>query len=157
MGNELLAQCQGYTCLQILNAIFAFTPIYLIFLLFGVFSVLLFSSRMMRQPTYLSSESNDPIALFPPQYLTFRAKYRLASVSYAVLLILIYLIFTLIMDQPGIDLPQLGNVKAAPTPARELMVDGVRWQIKYLDPTVPLLLALVLTGVSSPVCADRVI
>ena len=147
MGNELLAQCQGYTCLQILNAIFAFTPIYLIFLLFGVFSVLLFSSQMMRQPTYLSSESNDPIALFPPQYLTFRAKYRLASVSYAVLLVLIYLIFTLIMDQPGIDLPQLGNVKAASTPAKELMVDGVRWQIKYLDPTVPLLLALMLIGV----------
>jgi len=42
MGNELLAECQGYTCLPILNAIFAFTPIYLIFLLFGVFSVLLF-------------------------------------------------------------------------------------------------------------------
>src|SRR6516225_2584613 len=147
MGNELLAECQGYTCLPILNAIFAFTPIYLIFLLFGVFSVLLFSSQMMRQPTYLSSESNDPIALFPPQYLPFRAKYRLASVSYAVLLVLIYLIFTLIMDQPGIDLPQLGNVKAAPTPAKEVMVDGVRWQIKYLDPTVPLLLALMLIGV----------
>jgi hypothetical protein len=147
MGNELLAECQGYTCLPILNAIFAFTPIYLIFLLFGVFSVLLFSSQMMRQPTYMSSESNDPIALFPPQYLTFRAKYRLAFVSYTVLLVLIYLTFTLIMDQPGIDLPQLGNVKAASTPAKELMVDGVRWQIKYLDPTVPLLLALVLIGV----------
>jgi hypothetical protein len=147
MGSELLAQCQGYTCLQILNAIFAFTPIYFIFLIFGVFSVLLFSSQMMRQPTYLSSESNDPIGLFPPQYLTFRAKYRLASVSYAALLVLTYLVFTLIMDQPGIDLPQLGSVKATPTPAKELMVDGVRWQIKYLDPTVPLLLALVLIGV----------
>src|SRR5256886_917658 len=147
MGSELLAQCQGYTCLQILNAIFAFTPIYFIFLIFGVFSVLLFSSQMMRQPTYLSSESNDPIGLFPPQYLTFRPKYRLASVSYAALLVLTYLVFTLIMDQPGIDLPQLGSVKATPTPAKELMVDGVRWQIKYLDPTVPLLLALVLIGV----------
>jgi hypothetical protein len=147
MGNELLAQCQGYTCLPILNAMFAFSPIYLIFLFFGIFSVLLFSSQMMRQPTYLSAEGNDPIGLFPPQYLTFRAKYRLASVSYAALLILTYLVFTLIMDQPGIDLPQLGNVKAVPTPAKELMVDGVRWQIKYLDPTVPLLLALVLIGV----------
>jgi hypothetical protein len=51
------------------------------------------------------------------------------------------------MDQPGIDLPQLGNVKATPTPPQEFMMDGVRWQIKYLDPTVPLLLALVLIGV----------
>ena len=67
MGSELLAQCQGYTCLQILNAIFAFTPIYFIFLIFGVFSVLLFSSQMMRQPTYLSSESNDPIGGDAPE------------------------------------------------------------------------------------------
>src|SRR5262249_45373672 len=119
---------------------------YLFSLIFGIISVLLFSSQMMRQPTYLSSESNDPIGLFPPQYLTFRAKYRLASVSYAVLLVLIYVVFTLIMDQPGIDLPQLGNVKATPTPPKELVMDGVHWQLKYLDPTVPLLLALVLIG-----------
>src|SRR5438876_7459115 len=157
MGSELLAQCQGYTCLQILNAIFAFTPIYFIFLFFVVFSVLLFSSQMMRQPTYLSSESNDPIGLFPPQYLTFRAKYRLASVSYAALLVLTYLVFTLIMDQPGIDLPQLGSVKATPTPAKELMVDGVRWQIKYLDPTVPLPARPGADRGASQICSDRII
>src|SRR6266508_3821070 len=28
-----------------------------------------------------------------------------------------------------------------------MTVDGIRWQIKYLDPTVPLLLALALIGV----------
>jgi hypothetical protein len=148
MGSELAADCPGsYTCLPILNAIFAFPPIYLIFLLFGIFSVLLFSSKMMRQPTYLSSESNDPIGLFPPQYLTFRAKYRLASVSYAVLLVLTYVLFTLILDQPGIDLPQWGNLKATPTPPKEVMLDGIPLQVKHLDPTVPLLLALALIGV----------
>src|SRR5436305_14397824 len=120
MGNGLLARCQGYTGLPILNAMFAFSPIYLVFLFFGVFSVLLFSSRMMRQPTYLSSESNDPIALFPPQYLTFRAKYRLASISYAVLLVLISVVFTFTMDPPGIDLTTLGNVKATAKPPKEL-------------------------------------
>src|SRR5262245_13656551 len=148
MGSELAADCPGsYTCLPILNTIFAFPPIYLIFLLFGIFSVLLFSSKMMRQPTYLSSESNDPIGLFPPQYLTFRAKYRLASVSYAVLLVLTYVLFTLILDQPGLDLPQWGNLKATPTPPKEVMLDGVPLQVKHLDPTVPLLLALALIGV----------
>jgi hypothetical protein len=147
MGSELSAYCKGYTCVQILNDYYAFTPIYLFFLFFGIFSVLLFSSQMMRQPTYLSSEKNDPIDLFPPQYLTFRAKYRLASAWYAVLLVLIYVVFILIMDQPGIDLPQLANVKATPTPPKEFTADGIVWRIKYLDPTVPLLLALALIGV----------
>jgi hypothetical protein len=148
MGSELAAYCPpGYRCLPILNAIFAFTPIYLVFLFFGIFSVLLFSSKMMRQPTYLSLDKNDPIALFPPQYLTFRAKYRLASVCYALLLVLIYVLFTLILDQPGIDLPQWGNLKATPTPPKEVVMDGVAWQVKHLDPTVPLLLALALIGV----------
>src|SRR6516164_1041667 len=133
MGSELSAYCKSYTCVQILNDYYAFTPIYLFFLFFGIFSVLLFSSQMMRQPTYLSSEKNDPIDLFPPQYLTFRAKYRLASAWYAVLLVLIYVVFTLIMDQPGIDLPQLANVKATPTPPKEFTADGIVWRIKYLD------------------------
>jgi hypothetical protein len=147
MGSELSAYCQGYTCVPFLNDYYAFTSIYLFFLFFGIFSVLLFSSQMMRQPTYLSTERNDPIDLFPPQYLTFRGKYRLASISYAILLVLIYVVFTLIMDQPGIDVPQLAGVKATPTSPKQFTADGILWRVKYLDPTVPLLLALALIGV----------
>ena len=144
--NDLDAYCQAYVCLRIWNGYFAFTPVYVLFLFFGIASLLLFSSQMINQPSYLLPEKNDPIALFPPQYLTFRAKYRLASLTYAILLILTYLIFSVILDQPGVDLSQWMKVKATQTPPKEFTVEGVAWQVKHLDPSVPLLLAFMLIG-----------
>jgi hypothetical protein len=154
--NDLQAYCQAYICLKVWNTYFAFTPIYLLFLTFGIASLLLFSSQMIRQPTYLSVEKNDPIGLFPPQYLTFQAKYRLASLTYAMLLFLFYFSFVIILDQPGVDLAQWMKVKAAQIAPKEFVIDGTPWQVKHLDQTVPLLLAFMLIGLLPRIAAIEI-
>jgi hypothetical protein len=143
---EFDAHCAQFICQRVWNSYISFSSTYVAFVLFGMASIILFSSRMISQPTYLSDEKKDPIGLFAPKYLTFRAKYRLASISYCLLLLVAYLVLTLVLDQPGVDLPTWGKLKPAPTAPIKIVKENVTFEVKNLDATVPLLLAFMLIG-----------
>ncbi len=148
---------------DILNSHVTLSGVYLLYLTFGVISVLLFSGRMIAQPTYLSDEKKDPIGLFAPKLLTFPAKYRLASVSYCFLLLLSYLLLVFVLDNQTVSLPSLLGDKTAsqqqPERPREQIAakpaekpdqkPGEQHSSSSveLNPAVPLLLALMLIGV----------
>ncbi|MEA2933753.1 MAG: hypothetical protein QOD74_399 [Variibacter sp.] len=143
MDPAIRAACPEF-CVAIWNSYFSMSSTYLIYLAFGIASLVLFSSRMIGQPSYLSPEKKDPIGLFAPKYLTFRAKYRLASLSYCLMLVLSYVVLVFILDQEQIDIPGLKPASQPPIPVK---VGDITYSVKRLEPTVPLLLAFVLIGV----------